>query len=173
MRSVTTKKKIDTSRYVNIDTGEVLQDEHPNIGTMTVKDPDLVVMKYTEFVTIDSAARAYIAKEFNNAECGRILQLCDMTYGVYNILHSKTTRKPHTKDTLMCELDYTRNMFTEFLKKLVKKSIMYYIVGSKDGREMTWIMLNPTLARKRSTIDRRCLTAFEDLNKRGSLIPLK
>lgn len=165
-KPLTKKHKIDTSRYVNIDTGEPLQAEYPQLKNISTKDPDLVIMEYSEFVTIDSAAREYIEREFNRAECGRILQLCDMTYGFYNILHCKKTRDPHTKETLMGELDYTRNKFSDFLKKLLKKSIIYYITGYKDGQERTWIMLNPTLARKRVTIHRDCLLAFDDLSKR-------
>lgn len=65
----------------------------------------------------------------------------------------------------MKELNYTRNIFSAFLKKLIKKSVIYYISGVKDNKEQTWIMLNPTLARKNKAFRRECISVFEDLTK--------
>lgn len=167
MRKVNTKRKIDTSKYVNIDTGELLSSE-TNITSFN-EDTDLVVINSTEYIIIDSKARAYIEKEFNNTEVGRILNMCDMVRSCYNLLFDKNTNSYHTNETLMTELDYTRNKFADFMKKLYKKSIIYYIEGIKDGKECIWIMLNPTLARKRKTIHKSCVAVFEDLSKKTYL----
>jgi hypothetical protein len=126
----------------------------------------LIEVIYEETVSLNSQARQYIEEEFNSAEQGRIFQLCDMVKSCYNLLFDKRTQEYHTKDTLQEELDYTRNKFADFMKKLYRKSVIYYISGMKDGKNCTWVMLNPTLARKSKTIHEDCLGVFDDLRKK-------
>lgn len=164
------KERLDTTRYVNIDTGETLSSEHPEITSVNKKNNNLVIISSNEYITIDSNALTYIQAEFSKTESGRILQMADMVYGCYNLLQNKGNDTPHTKDTLMEELEYSRNKFSLFLKRLVKKSVIYYIKGVKDGRDQTWIMLNPTLARKSKSFHTDCVSVFEDLSKLGRQI---
>lgn len=162
MKSKFNKKQIDTSKYVNVETGESLSSELPNLTSVNIKDKDMVIISSKEYMTIDSEALQYIKKEFNNAECGRILEMCNMVNGSYNILYNQN-KEPHTKQTLGEELNYTINKFRDFLQKLYKKSVIYYIMGFKDNKEQTWIMLNPTLARKQKTFNIRCVSSFQNL----------
>jgi hypothetical protein len=55
------------------------------------------------------------------------------------------------------------------MKRLYRKSVISYIHTVKDGKEMKYIMLNPNLARKRKTIDKNCLTYFDELGTKSGL----
>jgi hypothetical protein len=94
--------------------------------------------------------------------------MADMTNGSYNILY-QNRQIPHTDATLMGELKYTRNKYADFMKRLYRKSVISYIHTVKDGREMKYIMLNPNLARKRKTIDKNCLTYFDELGTKTGI----
>jgi hypothetical protein len=159
-----TKKKIDGDQFINKDTGELLSSEVPGVSSVSSIDRELMVMHSEEYVIIDSKALMYIQENFNPVDLGRILKMADMTYGEYNILYNNGV--PHNKETLMEELNYSRNKFANFLKRLEMKSVIYYIVGYVDGRKVKHIMLNPHLARKRKTIHRNCLVSFQPLTKK-------
>ena len=165
MKTAFKRSKIDSGKYVNINTGELLSSEQPNVTSVN-QATDMVSVNSKEFVVIDSAALAFVQQNFNQAEQGRIMQMSDMVRGCYNILFNKNSDTWHTKDTLADELEYTRNIFATFLKKLFEKSIIYYIVGKKGGSEHIWIMLNPTLARKSKFFHKDCRNVFEDLSRK-------
>lgn len=152
------KHTIDGSQYVDKDTGEILG---PETTTVTVVDKELMIMHSEEYVILDSKALAYIQAHFNPMDMGRILQMADMTYGEYNVLYNKTV--PHNRESLMEELQYSRNKFSNFLKRLEMKSIIYYISGYNNGKRVKYFMLNPHLARKRKTIHKDCLRSFQPL----------
>lgn len=165
IKSVFTKNKLDTSKYVNFETGELLSSESPNITSVN-KHNDLVIVSSTEYVVIDSQAKAFIEGIFNQAECGRIFKMADMVKGNYNILFDKKTNQPHDLDSLQTELDYTRNIFSLFMKKLFDKSIIAYIDSTKNRKRCRVIMMNPTFARKSKVFTRDCLAYFDDLSKK-------
>lgn len=155
------KSKIDSSKYVNTETGILLDDDIPNISFVNIKT-DLVIIHSDEYVIIDSKALMYIAEHFSNVDVGRILKMANMVSGCYNILvDDKDT--PHTKETLMSELDYARNNFAIFMKKLYDKSVICYTKSTKKNKQITHVMLNPTLARKSKTVHKECLALFDDL----------
>jgi len=156
----TVKKKIDSTKYVNKDTGELLSDEVPGINSVQVKD-DLMVMHSEEYVILDSHALTYIAENFSQVDLGRIMQMTDMTKGEYNILFNGNN--PHSDASLMKVLVYSRNKFANFMKRLAKKSIIYYVSGFLNEEPVKYIMLNPHLARKRKTIHKECFTKFDDI----------
>lgn len=162
MKKTKVKKSIDMSNYVNKETGEEFYSEHSNNISIT-EETNLVIINSTEYVIIDSKARKYVEENFSPSETGRIFNMCDMVKGEYNILFDKKLKQYHTKNTLMTELDYTRNIFANFMKKLYNKSIIYYIDGIKDKKKCIWIMLNPTLARKRKTINKQVVEVFTNL----------
>lgn len=161
-KSIFRKQKIDSTKYVNIETGESLSDERGMITSVNIKNDEMVIISSNEYIIIDSKASAYIRRNFNKAEAGRILEMCNMIHGSYNLLcnHMKV---PHTKETLMTDLDYTINKFRDFLDKLYKNGIIYYISGYKDGVEKIHIMLNPFLARKQKTFNSDCVNHFQVL----------
>lgn len=146
---------------MNRETGESLSDEMPGVSSVVQIDQEHVVMHSDEYVILDSKAMAYIAEHFSPTDLGRIMQMTDMTYGDYNILYNGPT--PHSRESLMDTLTYSRNKFANFMKRLEKKSIIYYITGYKDEKRVTYIMLNPHLARKRKTMHKECLNSFPDI----------
>ena len=69
----------------------------------------------------------------------------------------------------MEELNYTRNKYADFMKRLYRKSVISYIYTVKDGKECKYIMLNPNLARKRKTVDKNCLSYFDELGTKKEI----
>lgn len=163
MKKKAIKKKVDGDQYVDKDTGEMLSSAHPGIRSTNSVDPDMIIMNSDEYVILDSKALQYVQEHFSSVDLGRIMKMTDMTYGEYNILYNGND--PHNKVTLMEELEYSRNKFANFMKRLEMKSIIYYISGYKNNRRIKYIMLNPHLARKRKTIHKECLTSFQDIKK--------
>jgi len=159
----TTTTKIESKDYANIKTGEMLDSEHPGAITARQIDESLVVMNSDEYVILDSRAMAYVQKYFSPTDLGRIMQMSDLTYGEFNILYNG--RGPHTKASLMEYLGYSRNKYADFMKRLEKKSIIYYITGYVEDKRVHHIMFNPNLARKRKTINTECLNWFHDIRK--------
>jgi hypothetical protein len=159
------KKKVSTEKYVNVETGELLASEY-NVTSLNIANEDLVIVSSEEYVIIDSKAIMYIEREFSTSEKAKIYQMINMVRGSYNLLYDNSTGKPHTKETLNEAIEYARNQFINFMKKLHEKSVIYYLVGYKNRRKCKWIMLNPTLARKQKTFHRDCLDVFTDLTKR-------
>jgi len=157
----TKTQKIDGEQFVDKDTGETLGSAIPGIQTVRSVDENVVIMNSEEYVILDSQALVYIQDHFNPMDLGRIMKMTNMTQGQYNVLYKG--EQPHSKQTLMTELDYSRNKFSNFLKRLEMKSIIYYIVGYVDGKRVRHIMLNPNLARKRKTIHKDCLNSFQDI----------
>lgn len=161
IKQVYLKKKIDVSKYVNKETGEELIAEHPNATSLNSYQNDLVIIDSKEYVIIDSKALNYIKKHFSVTEVGRITAMSDMVKGCFNILHTKENI-PHTDSSLMEEIEYTRNKYADFMKKLLLKGVIYYVIGYKNDKQVKYILLNPHLARKSKTIHKDCLSYFND-----------
>lgn len=157
--------KVDGDQYINKDTGELLSSEVPGIRSVISTDPDLVMMHSDEYVVLDSEAVRYIEKNFSPTDLGRILRMADMTYGEFNILYNGNV--PHDKQSLMEELEYSRNKFANFMKRLHMKSVIYYLEGYTNGRKYRHIMLNPYLARKRKTMNKECGGVFQNIKELG------
>jgi len=152
-------KKIEGDKFVNTETGETLD----GVTSVNIVDKEIVIMHSDEYVILDSKALMYVQEHFNPTDLGRIMKMTNMTRGQFNVLYNGES--PHSKQTLQEELDYSRNKFANFLKRLETKSIIYYIVGYIDGKRARSIMLNPHLARKRKTIHTDCLNSFQDIKK--------
>ncbi len=162
MKRLFNKKDIDPSKYVNTDTGETLASEHPNITSLNSYHKDLVLINYDNYVMIASSALAFVVANFNTSEVGRITEMTDMVRGSFNILHIDEDNH-HTEESLMITIDYSRNKFHDFMKKLLHKGIIYYVIGYKDKAPVKYILLNPYLARKSKTIHKDCLRYFQKL----------
>jgi hypothetical protein len=163
MKKIVTKKKIDPNQYVNIETGESLYDEKGDVSSVNILSKNLVLMDYKEYVMIDSAAMKYINTNFTNVEANRILQMADMVNDCYNALyHNKSFLQNNI--TLMEDLKYSRNKFDAFMKKLYKQGVIWYLKGYINGVEVTRILLNPHIARKRKTISVETLAVFNEIN---------
>lgn len=103
----------------------------------------------------------YIRKNFYSNEIDIIIKILKTTDDS-NILHDKE-QNPHTDESLMIDIEYTRNKYADFMKKLIMKGIIYYVIGYKNKKPVKYILLNPHLARKSKTIHKECLSYFDKL----------
>jgi len=116
---------------------------------------ELIEIRYSEYIMIDPDATKYLFANFSDADVGSIIRMA-------NILSDGNL---HTKESLMEEFHYPIKQFPSFIKKLYSKSVIFYIKGVKDNKESTYIMINPTLARKSKTVHKEYLALFDDLRR--------
>jgi hypothetical protein len=168
MKNILRRKAIDSTKFVNVDTGELLADVvGGEVGSVNVQT-ELVEVKFLEFFVTDIHAMEYLSTIFSDVEMGRISTLCRMIgeKNDYNILYSRATKKPHTKETLMKEMDLHRNTFEPFIKKLVENSVLWILSGFINRKQVIRYVLNPTLARRKKIFPKGCTSLFEDLRKK-------
>lgn len=161
MTNLRKKKTVDFSKYVNVETGETLDSQFEgDITSINITNHDMVKMKSESFFIIDDKALRYLEGVLSRTEMSYIYSMCSMVRGNFNILHDKFIR-PHTKTTLMEELELARNTFSRLMDKLVKQGVIYYISGYKNRRKIKHIMLNPNLARRTNVINSGCYNSFQ------------
>lgn len=161
-RNIVVRQALNTTQYVNTNTGETLASEHPNITSVNKKIKDLQIVSSDEFIVIDSNALRYVQSYFTKVEYARILDMANMVRGNYNCLY--LDGRPCSLSDLSVYFGYTRNIFAKFVSKLQEHSIINVIIGSKNNTPHAQVMLNPTLARKSKTFHTDCLSMFDDLS---------
>jgi len=164
-RRIPMAKPVDVNEYANTKTGETMGSELGNGRVHVVTEGESVLISSDEYIIIDSQAIEYVGREFAPTDVGRIMKMANMTFGPYNILHKNG--QPCSDDCLMQELNYSRNKYADFMKRLYRKSVIYYMTGVFEGKEAKYIMLNPHLARKRKTVHKDVLTVFDNISKIG------
>src|ERR1035438_2365272 len=87
--TIYTKRKIDTSNYVNTTTGETLYSEFPNTTSINIKDENLAIVNSEEYIIVDSKALRYIQMIFSPTDLAKIQRLSDMVKGTYNLLYDE------------------------------------------------------------------------------------
>lgn len=160
-QKINIKKSINADEYVNIDTGELLSSEFPNVKTMNL-DSDLVLINSKEYVIIDSEALKYISAKFNNQDLGRILSMANMVNGRYNIVYNG--KQPHTKESLQKELDYSVNKFRDFIDRCFTEGVISFLVSFVDKKKQKFIVMNPNLARKNKVFHQDTIQLFRDFS---------
>lgn len=141
---VYTKRKIDTSKFVDTTTGELLFSAYPNTTSVNGIETDLKIINSVEYIIIDSRALNYIQKIFSNTDLAKILRLANMVKGRYNLLHN-LSGNVYTPITLRHHLLIDESEFSKLMKRLHENSIISYISGYKNGKKCKWIMLNHLL----------------------------
>ena len=162
MKNSFKKTKIDTANYINKETGESLQSENLNITSFNEINDDFVIIDYKNYIIIDYKAISYIEKEFTSSEKGRIFQIIQMIKGYNNFLH-KANNEYHDRESLMKEIEYSRNKFSLFLNKLVKKGVLYELKGSWNRRVSKRFILNLYIARASKTTNKEIISYFDDV----------
>lgn len=161
MKRIINKKKIDSDKYVNVDTGETLTSEFGgDVGTLNKVNSDYVRMQSKDFFIIEKEAVDYLEGVLSKGDMGYVYMMCKMVYGCFNLLHDKNV-VVHSKQTLMADLDLARNAFGRLMNRLEDKGVLYFILGKKDGKRVKYIMLNPNLARKTNTLHNDCVNNFQ------------
>ena len=161
VKPIIIQKKTDKESYVNTETGEMLSDEISST-IIEKKETNYFIMHYDEYVIIEANAIEYINRNFNDADCGKILKITNMTYGSYNALHIDEST-PHNNSTLMIKLNLSRNKFHNLMKRLFDRNIINYMISNKSGQKCQYILLNPSLARKKKQLDKSILCYFDEL----------
>lgn len=170
-KSLFNKKKIDGTKYVNVDTGETLSSETGNsITSINMTNKEYGRLQSESFVIIDNNAAMYLRNILSKSDLGYVRFMLEMVNGNYNIIYNYENMKPHTRDTLMKELDLARTAFSGLLTRLYTKGVIYYLDGYKDRKKFKHIMLNPTIGRKTNQIHKECLSYFENLSTKRKRI---
>lgn len=145
------------SRYINAETGELINSELVNMSIKISEDTDLVTLSSDEFITIDSKVLNFLLKNkiITTTESGYVLAMANTVKTDYNALY-KNNNTIHTLDSIASLLELSIDRTKKFLSSLRKKDIIYLLKRSKD----TVYLLNPYIARKRKTINTECIELF-------------
>lgn len=153
VKSYVTKIKILPADKSNLPVGAT---------SLNVIHEDYKIYDSDVYTVIDYKAIQYISENFSNSDLGNILKMMNMVNGQYNLLYNK--HGIHTDATLSEELEYSRNKYRDFMNRLYKKGIVYYLQGYNNGVKFKYIMLNPSLARKTKKIHVDCYNKFKHYN---------
>lgn len=159
-----TKKQvpIDTSKYVNLDTGEILESEvsKHKVSITVTEEGDFVVITSDDFVILDSKTVKYLNTLLSKTEMSNLLLMAQDLKTSLNIIYNGPI--PHTHDSLQEFLGYSsKAMFLKLLKSLMNHGVIYQIKGRIMGEIRVIYMLNPFVARKRKTIDKQVFNIFQ------------
>lgn len=162
VKKLTSKKNLDSTQYANIETGELLSSEHPEAKLKLHKDTGLVDMNYNSFTLINDEAMEVIENSYTSPESHRIIKMTRMVNDNSNVLKQKGNI-PHSTETLMETLGYTKNTFYVFMRKLIWHDIVHVTIRKVEDKIIKTIVLNPHIAR-RSKIQLELATTFKDIS---------
>lgn len=160
MKHVYNKKKVDTSKYVNIETGQPLSDEMPNITSMNIKNNDKGLVDYKSYIMINDEAMEVLKIVLSDTDFAKLIHMSRMVQGDWNILTTKDMM-PHDRNTLAVDLNIAPQNVSKLITKFVKKGILYQLKGYYNNSPTNCIILNPYIARKRKTFAVKCLHIFQ------------
>ena len=161
--NLTIRTELDSEQYVNKDTGELLSSEHPEAKLKLHKDTGLVDKKYDSFTITNDEALEVIDQHYSNAESNRVIKMTRMVNDCTNVLKQQDD-VPHSTETLMNILGYSRAAFYVFIRKLIWHDIVHVTIRNVDNKIIKTIVLNPHIAR-RSKIQHGLTLAFKDISK--------
>ena len=161
--------KVLPTDYVNTETGELLSSECKDKISITLKEnTNQFIINSDEFVTFDSEAMRYLSANIMSADLNRIFDMANMLKTDCSIL-TQNNNHPHDTDTLSATLNLSLNKFYEFVRRLVKRNILCYATCAPSGYVQKIYMLNPYIARKRTTFSCEMSKFFRDITKDGVL----
>lgn len=159
-----TKKVINSSNYVNLETGELLSDESPNITSVNRIDGDKMLVSYDRYVTIDYDALQYLTDNMGKTDNIHLTSMIGMLKDSSNMLFQRNGEL-HDSDTLAKQFNYAKSAFYKFVSTQMKAGILYELKGNFNGLVGKRYILNPFLARVRKQIDIKSLNYFAKFNK--------
>lgn len=154
------KKKIEGLEYLCLDSGEII--DFSNVTSLNEIDNNELLISSKEYVVIDTKSFNLVKTKLNNIDLSRIIFLGNMVKGNYNMVYYNN--KPLDKFKLKELLELTRNSFNNFMNKLLKNSVIAYIITYKNRKKHTYIMINPTFIRKGKIYNKSCMSVFKDLS---------
>lgn len=161
VKKITRNKKLDTSKYVNMDTGEELTGELLN--TTIKEDTGYVLLSSNDYAIIDSKAVQFLQERLNRSEFGSCMLMTRDLKTPMNIVFNNNIA--HSNETLQSMLNISsRSTFTSLIRKLMKLGVLYQIKGLISGKVRVIYIMNPFLARKRKSLDEDVVSIFKDFN---------
>lgn len=158
--------KLDLSKYVNEDTGEMLLSELQGdkmVVTVTEKG-DYVVLTSDDYVVLDCKTVEYLSTILGSGEMSSIFKMTVDLKTPFNVVYNGPF--PHSNDSLQKFLGYSsKSTFIKLLQKLIRTGVLYQLKGKIMGEVRITYMMNPYLARKRKTIDKELFNVFTQLDK--------
>lgn len=159
--------KVDITKYVNSETGELLIDE---IGSMDgevsmsiTSDTGVVMVSSRSYAVIDEDAVQYLMNVLNNSDFANVIKMAVLTKTPLNIIYNNNI--PHTNETLKSYLSLkSTSMYNRMISRLIEEGILYQIKGKVYGRVRIIYMLNPYVTRKRKMFDSKVFNVFSKLN---------
>lgn len=151
------KERIDLSKFVNTETGEIINRE-----AIVERDTDYVVINYDEYIIIDSTAHSYLRMVLKPSEFALFIEMLDMIQTPFNVLCKKDKKTLHDMNSLQKELNQSKTNFYKIMNVLFKKGLIWYFIGYKNGCKVKRIVVNPNVARKRKTFDKELLLVFDN-----------
>lgn len=171
-KKIFNRTKLDSTKYVNTETGETLADEMPNIVSAN-KVTDLVLIDFKNYVVISREVMLFLKEILPPQEIGRLYNLSSLIKTNYNVLVNDSKDLPYEDKELAEEILLSRNKYYDFMQKLYKLSIVYKLSGYYNGKPRTMIVLNPYLVRNTKLINKDLLPIFEDLSSKDTQEKLK
>lgn len=160
---VTIRKNLDPNKTVNTEDGQTIGSEHPGSDVRLHTPTDVVKMKYPTFIVTSSVAMRVVREHYSRPEVDRISQMTDMTNDKTNVLKQEDN-VPHSTETLMEALNYNKNAFYIFMRKLIYHDIVHVTIRNVNERIIKTIVLNPYLS-CRSKIKLELAETFKDISK--------
>jgi len=161
IKPVIRKKNVPVDQYCDIETGEVMGSGN---RLQVLETTELSVVTSKDFVMIETDALLYICKMLSNADLNKFQQMCACLKTDLNIVYNHTI--PHTRATLAQALEISEDEVTKLCKRLVKKGVLMkcQVAKSIDVVQEVYIV-NPSVARKRRTINNEVLNLFKDFRE--------
>lgn len=163
MKTLKTVKEIDISKYVNIETGELMASELSNAASIKIlKDTHLVEIQSEEYVILDSTSLSYLRdnKILSKTDLGYVTELSDTLKTGFNALH-KSNNHIHTIDSISQYLDLSYEKARALVNRLIDKGVLYKLSGKRGGAPFKAFIMNPYIARKRKFVFHDCASLFE------------
>jgi hypothetical protein len=157
------RTRIDLDDYVNIITGQPMDDIVREGAKITVsKDTGQSSVKYDAFVIVNLEGINNLRQKkiLSNQDIGSVMILCETIKTPYNALY-KNNGTVHTIESISELLDITYNNSRLLVQRLMKKGILYKLLGYKNEKKMEVFILNPYLAKRSSVVEDSRLEVFD------------
>lgn len=163
VRKVKNKNKVDITKYVNSETGELLIDEVEGDASLSItSESDTVIVSSKNYAVIDEDAVMYLMSVLNNSDFANVMKMAITTKTPLNIIYNNNI--PHTNETLKRYLSLnSKSMYNKMVNRLINEGILYQIKGKVYGKVRVIYMLNPYVTRKRKTFDSKVFDVFSKL----------
>lgn len=160
-KDLKTPIKIDFTKYVNSETGEMLMSEIQGKGvSITANEETTLFTIYREDYAVISTETILKLKNILPTNIlGYLLQMIPLTRTDLNIIYNHSV--PHTNESLQKYLNVSNMTFFNAIKKLTNAGVLYQMKGNINGAIRVIYIINPFISAKRKTFDKQLLNVFK------------